>query len=67
MFFYKLKTKNNKKLKIIDSSNFYYRCPQNDPTSHPEERLVNVVRGSECFVCLSIFLVYAEGPPAPNS
>ena len=32
---------------------------QNQPTFHSEERLVNLVRGRECFVGLSTFLVYA--------
>ena len=32
---------------------------QNHPTFHSEERLVNLVRGRECFVGLSILLVFA--------
>ena len=31
---------------------------QNHPILHSEERLVTLVRGGECFVGLSIFLVY---------
>ena len=31
---------------------------QNLPTFHKEERLVNLVRGRECFVGLSILIVY---------
>ena len=31
---------------------------QNHPTFHTEERLVNLVKRRECFVGLSIFLVY---------
>ena len=33
---------------------------QNHPTFHSEERLVNLLRGGECFVGLSILLVYGE-------
>ena len=32
---------------------------QNHPTFHSEESLVNLVRGRECLVGLSILLVYA--------
>ena len=33
---------------------------QNHLTSHSEERLINLTRGRECFVGLSILLVYGE-------
>ena len=32
---------------------------QNHPTFHSKERLVDLVRGRECFVGLSVFFVYA--------
>ena len=32
---------------------------QNHPTFHSKERLVDIVRGRECFVGLSVFFVYA--------
>ena len=35
---------------------------QSQPTFHSEERLVNLARGKECFVCLSILLFYVATP-----
>ena len=52
MIFLKFKTKNNS----LTDQIFYN--PQNHPTSHSEERLVNLVRGRECLVGLSILLAY---------
>ena len=48
-------------LKLCDffkTSIFYILL--NHPTFHSEERLVNLVKGRECFVGLSILLVYGE-------
>ena len=49
----KLKTKNNSL-----TVNTFFNL-QNHPTFHSEERLVNLERGRECCVGLSILLVYA--------
>ena len=38
---------------------------QNHPTVHSEERLVNLVRGRECFVGLSLLLVHDAGGGVP--
>ena len=53
MILLKTKTKNNS-LKLQFFSNL-----QNHPTFTSEERLVNLQRGRECFVGLSVLLVYA--------
>ena len=49
-----LKTKNNSL-----TAQFVFNL-QNHPTFKTEERLVNLVGGRECFVCLSILLVYSK-------
>ena len=43
-------------LSFIDCTNFFNL--QNHPTFHPEERLVRLVRGRECFNGLSILFLY---------
>ena len=53
MILLKTKTKNNS-LTLQFFSNL-----QNYPTFTSEERLVNLQRGRECFVGLSVLLVYA--------
>ena len=40
---------------------------QNHPTFHSEERLVNFVRGRECFVGLFLLLVYDWAHHCPQS
>ena len=43
----------------------FYNLRTNHPTFHSEDRLVNFVRRRECFVGLSILLVYGvKGPKA---
>ena len=53
-----LKNVNNKIIQWLTVQIFYNL--QNRPAFHSEERLVNNVRGRECFVSLSIFSVYAS-------
>ena len=41
----------------LQTVKFFYNL-QNRHTFHSEDRLVNLERGRECFVCLSMLLVY---------
>ena len=50
------KTKNNKQNNLLTVDIFFNL--QNHPAFHSEERLVNLVRGKECFVSQSILLAY---------
>ena len=56
MIFKKLRTKTN----ILTVQIFYNL--QNIPIFHSEERLVKLARGRDCFVGLSILLVYGSKP-----
>ena len=56
-----LKTKNNS----LTVCTIFFNL-QNHPTFHSEERLVNLVRGRECFVGLSILLVYTVAAHISN-
>ena len=51
----------NKKKNNSKTVHIFYNL-QNEPTFHSEEMLVNLVIGRECFVGLSIFLVYDFTP-----
>ena len=57
MIFCKLKTKNNSLYVQM------FTILQNHTTFHSEERLVNFVKGRECFVGLSILLIYGIHSP----
>ena len=50
-----MKKLNNDKKEVIEHYNYFYNL-QNHPTFHSKDRLVNIVRGRECFI--SLYLNY---------